>query len=253
MALELARAPESTREAAARALRNPAVADGGRRDHIRIVTGPQPFRHAHYAADLFFQVDSPHGAVANVYGQRVLRVTDNFLRTLTAALERESPERADQILHQIGRAWGAATMRDFVARVEMEWEVEFDKLGMSTMLESWWWPLRAAGWGAWRCDVSRARAGLVLIDVFQSATAGAGRRGEFNCSLYAGLFAAVFGHLARRDLGAIELRCAARGDDRCTFLVAGPARIEMAAAHRRDGDSAERIIAALAAASGHGT
>lgn len=247
MALELARPPESTRDAVARTLRNPAVADGGRRDHIRIVTGPQPFRHVHYSADEFFQVDSAAGIVSNVYGQRVLRVTDNFLRSLTSALKLEAPERADQVLYQIGRSWGAAIMREFAGRAEQEWEVEFDKLSMGVMLESWWWPLRAAGWGTWHYDFGKARAGIVLIDVDHSATASAaGRIGEFACPLYAGLFAATFGHLAHRELGAIEIRCAARGDERCSFLVAAPTRIEAAGDLRQGGADALQILERLA-------
>ena len=51
MPLELARTPELTRDALNRLLRNPAVADDARRDHVRIVTGPQPYRHAHFAVD----------------------------------------------------------------------------------------------------------------------------------------------------------------------------------------------------------
>src|SRR5437588_168933 len=100
MSLELARTPELTRDALARNLRSADVADDSRRDHIRIVTGPQPYRHAHHAAEQFFQFDAPAGVVRNVYGQRVLRVTGNFLRSLAKSLADHATERTDHIFYQ---------------------------------------------------------------------------------------------------------------------------------------------------------
>ncbi len=82
MPLELARTPEQARQAIAENLRNSSVADDRIREHVRIVAGLQPYDHSHFAADRFFQFDSSAAVVTNVYGQRMLRVTGNLLRSL---------------------------------------------------------------------------------------------------------------------------------------------------------------------------
>jgi len=250
MPLEFARTPEMTRDEIARRLRNPAVADDIRRDYLRIVTGPQPYRHAHYDAEQFFQFDAPAGVVRNIYGQRMLRVTGNFLRALAKSLADHATARTDHLFYQLGRNWGAASMKEFTPRIEQEFEIDFTKMGMGVMLESWWWQMRAAGWGNWHYDFRHARKGLVFVDLHDSAVVAAlGQVGTTACYLYSGLFAAAFSHLAHRDLACIELQCAARGDSHCKFLVATPQRVDAAAGQRNEGARAEQIIERLTATS----
>src|SRR5439155_21330852 len=192
MPLDLAHTHKMIRETLAQRVRNPAVADDGRRDHVRIVTGPQPYRHNHYTAAEFFRADAAAGAVSNIYGQRVLRVTGNFFRALSKAVTDGAGDQASHVQYQIGRAWGEASMKAFVHRLEQEYEIEFEKMGMGMMLETWWWQMRAAGWATWRYDFRHARNGLVFIDLHNSMVADAlGRLGAVACSLYAGLYASV--------------------------------------------------------------
>jgi predicted hydrocarbon binding protein len=248
MPLELARTKEMTREQLTRTLRNATVADDRTRDHVRIIAGPQPYRHAHYSADQFFQADSRAGIVTNIYGQRVLRGTLDYLGALTRALNARDPAKAAAVLYRIGRTWGEANIREFAPRIAQEYEVEFEKLGMGVMLESWWWPLRASGWGRWQCDFRHSRRGLVLINLFESAAAAAvGRTGAVACHLYAGLFASAFSFLARRELACVELACVSRGDSKCGFLVASPGRIDAATIQREQGVASELIVEQLTA------
>ncbi len=245
MTLELARTPELNRDALDRTLRNPLVADDRIRDHVRIITGPQPYRHAHYSADQFFETDAA-GRLRNIYGQRSLRVSDNFLHGLAQALGEHAPAKSAAVLFQIGRAWGERMMEDFAPRIQQEYEVEFEKLGMGMVLESWWWPLRAMGWGTSHFDFSRARKGVVSVRVHDSATAIKDHRNStVACHLYAGLFAATFCRLAHRELGCVEIGCAAKGDPHCTFIVAAPARTKAAALHRDEGAQVGEILEKL--------
>lgn len=246
MALELARTPEQGRQTHAKNLRNPLVADDRIREHVRIVAGPQPFDHSHFANDRFFQFDLASGTTTNVYGQRVLRVTGNFLRSLRQTLVQELGDRAKSVLYDVGYRWGEIDIKSFATRIEREYECSFEKLAMGVMLESWWWPFRAAGWGAWQYDFSHTRNGLVFVDLRQSATADtAGSSEESQCHLYAGLFAATFGHLAQRKLACLELDCAAKGDSHCRFLVATERRIEAATTERQAGATIEQIVTKL--------
>jgi predicted hydrocarbon binding protein len=233
--VELARTPEQMRECLTRRLRTDS-ADDRVRNHVRVVTGPQPYAHNHFAADQFFQFDPNAGAVHDLYGRRLLRVTGNFVRTLSERLATEVGEAAGSVLFKIGFRWGHADMRAFAERIQQEYEVEFEKLGMAMMLETWWWPLRACGWGTWHYDFRHARNGLIYIDLYDSAvTAALGRCEKCVCHLYAGLFAAVFSHLARRELSAVELRCAAKGDAHCRFLVGTAKRVKAAESWRDNG------------------
>jgi predicted hydrocarbon binding protein len=120
---------------------------------------------------------------------------------------------------------------------------------MGTMLETWWWPLRAGGWGVWQYDFRHARNGLVLLELQQSAAAAAiGRADGPVCHLYAGLFAAVFSHLAHRPLAGLELQCAAAGADRCRFVVATDRRIQQAAPWRDERLPVDEIVQRLSTA-----
>ncbi|MFL5339309.1 MAG: hypothetical protein ACJ8F7_04000, partial [Gemmataceae bacterium] len=190
MPLEIARTAADVRDHLTRRLRG-ASADDVVRDHVRVVLGQQPYKHNHFAAAEFFNFDPGRGAVENVYGQRLLRTTGNFARGLTGVLEREhGADATGELLYRAGFAWGAADMQAFTDRVQQEYEVEFEKIGMGQMLESWWWPLRATGWGVWRYDFRHARNGLVLVDLDESLFANARSDADRPiCHLYAGLFA----------------------------------------------------------------
>jgi uncharacterized protein len=243
MPLELTRTVADSRDQLSKHLRHETAADDRIREHVRIVAGPQPYDHCHYAADQFIQFDAESAGLTNVYGQRLLRVTDNFFRALQRALGDELGDRAGEVLYRIGKRWGEADIKTFVPRVEQEFGCVFDKLAMGVMLETWWWPMRAAGWGVWRHDFNQSRLGLVFVDLRESVAAqAAGKTGKPACHLYAGLFAAMFGFLARRELACAEIECTAKGDAQCRFLVATPRRIEVAVSHRDAGATIDQIV-----------
>jgi predicted hydrocarbon binding protein len=247
MLLELARTPESNRERLARTLRNPQVADDRIRDYVRIITGPQPYRHAHYSADQFFETNPAAGTVHTIYGQRTLRASDAFLQALSHSLAEHAPERVGEILYRMGRTWGESLMSEFALRIEQEYEVEFEKLGVGMVLESWWWSLRAMGWGACDFDFSRARKGVVAVRLHDSAAVVKDARPQaLTCHLYAGLFAAAFGALAHREVSCAEIGCAAKGDEHCTFVVAAETRAKAAAGQRDAGARADEILERIA-------
>src|SRR5262245_40266543 len=175
--------------------------------------GPPHGRRNYYNDDDFFRADPLRGTVRDVYGRRLVRVADDFLAALAAALEQEVGDAAGDILYRLGRRWGAETMRALAARAPREFGVEsVEQMHMNVLLETWRWPLTAAGWGTWRYDFRRARQGLPVVELWNSAAAMAlGRAGRPVCHLYAGLFAACFGHLAGRELVGVELECAGVG------------------------------------------
>jgi predicted hydrocarbon binding protein len=210
------------------------------------IAGAQPYRHSYYVPEQFFLRESGTGVIQNIYGQRVVLVTSLFFPALIRSLQGLDGHSAERLLYRCGFRWGQTEMASFPPRVQHEFKVEFEKLNMSVMLETWWWPFRIEGWGDWRFNFQYARNGLIFVDLFDSALAAAmGHTGRCVCHLYSGLYAAVFSHLAKRDLGCVELQCTSRGDKHCHFLIALPKRIDAAGRWRDQGLGLEMIIKQL--------
>lgn len=218
-------------------------ADDKIRDHIRMTPGRQPYKHNYYTSEQFYQRNRQQGVITNVYGQRVLRVTEDFITGILGGLEDEMGDRAAQIMYDAGYAWGVEDMRNFVPRSQAEFEVEFEKMGMGMMLETWWWPLTIEGWGTWQFDFREAKRDMLFVDLFESAVAKTlGDIGKVVCFFYAGLFASVFSVLARRNYGCVEIQCYATGADHCRFLISHAERVNAAEFWRSQGANSKDIM-----------
>jgi bacteriochlorophyll 4-vinyl reductase len=205
-----------------------------------------PGRHNYFDDEDFVRPDPARGTVRDAVGRRLVRASADLLAALPAALAREGAAAGD-VLYKIGRRWGDADFRAFAERAPKEFGVNgLEQMHFQVMLESWRWPFTAAGWGTWRYDFRRARVGLPVVDLAHSA-AVTGRADKPVCHLYAGLFAAVFSALAKRELVGLELQCAATGAEGCRFLVASAAKAGVAAKLRDDGVPAEEILDRLTA------
>lgn len=225
-------------------LRRPGHAtDGVRRDYIKVYPGQQPLRHNHYTDQDFFQHDRTTGILRNVYGQRCIYVTEDFVTGLLAGLEEEVGDAAGEIMYKCGYEWGREDMKSFTERAQAEFEVEFSKMRMGMMLETWWWPLQIEGWGGWRYDFRQGKQGLIFIDLYESAVAQSlGNLGKVVCYFYAGMFAAVFSTLAKRELACIEIQCYSMGEDYCKFLISTSKRVNAAAFWRNEGATSKDIM-----------
>ncbi|HEY1376455.1 MAG TPA: V4R domain-containing protein [Gemmataceae bacterium] len=203
-----------------------------------------PGRPNYYNDEDFVRPDPARGTLRDAAGRRLVCASADLLAALTAAVEAENGATAGDVFYDLGRRWGEADFRAFADRAPREFGVpSLEQMHFNVMLESWRWPLTAAGWGTWRYDFRRARAGLPVVELANSAVVAAvGRTGKPACDLYAGLFAAVFSSLARRELAGVELQCAAAGADGCRILVASSAKAAAAAKLRDEGLSAEEIL-----------
>lgn len=204
----------------------------------------------------YVRPDPTRGTVRDAAGRRLVRASADLLAALPAALVREGAV-ADDVMYKLGRRWGDADFRAFAERAPREFGVAgLEQMHFHVMLETWRWPLSAAGWGAWRYDFRRARVGLPVVNLTDSVMCAAAVNPAETavahghkpvCYLYAGLFAAVFTALAKRELAGVELQCAATGADSCRILVASAAKAAAAAKLRDEGAPAEEILDRLAA------
>jgi hypothetical protein len=208
-------------------------------------TAAAPNRPNVYNDEDFIRPDPARGTVRDALGRRLVRASADLLTALHTALAHEGAN-PDDVLYKLGRRWGEANFKAFAGRVPKEFGVAgLEQMHFQVMLESWRWPLTAAGWGTWRYDFRRARAGLPVVDLTHSAAVN-GRSDRPACHVYAGLFAAVFSQLAKRELVGLELQCAATGADGCRIVVASAAKAAAAAQLQGEGVPAEEILDRLA-------
>jgi predicted hydrocarbon binding protein len=215
-------------------------------DKIRVIADQQPIKHNHYTDDEFFKHNPTTGVLTNVYGQRLVRVSEDFLVAVLGGLEDELGDAAGEVMYKCGYEWGIEDMSTFTPRVQAEFEMAVNKMAMGLLLETWWWPLQIEGWGGWNYDLRQGKQGLIFIDLYESAVAQSlGNVGKVVCYFYAGMFAAVFSVLARRQLAGIEIQCYSMGEDHCKFLIATDKRVNAAAFWRQEGATFKEIAAKL--------
>ena len=208
--------------------------------------GPTRHRqHNYYAADKFFRHDES-GRLVNRYRQRVMLVPEDFIASYQLALEEEVGDAAAEIMYRCGYEWGKADVIAFEKHFQEEFGRPFIEAHAQMALETWWWPLQAAGWGAWSHDLSQLKEGLIFVDLYESAVAkSVGNIGKVACHYYAGMFAAVFSHIARTELSGLEIQCYSMGEEFCKFLIGASKRVNAAQFWTREGATAKEIIERL--------
>lgn len=202
-------------------------------------------QHNHYDPEKFWLRDG-EGRLRNRYEQRTMLVTEDFIVGYQQALEEEVGDAAAEIMYRCGYEWGKADVIGFEKRFQEEFGRPIQEAQSRMVLETWWWPLQASGWGTWNYDLSQLKEGLIFIDLFESAVAKSiGNIGKVACHYYAGMFAAVFGHIAHTELSGLEIQCYSMGESFCKFLVGSSKRINAAQFWSREGATAKEIVSRL--------
>ena len=222
-------------------------ASGQLKSAIQVVPGVQPYEHNYYTKENFFRHDTERGVLKNVYGQRCMHVSEDFMIAMLGSLEDEVGQAgATEIMYKCGYQWGLEDMRSFTGRAQAEFEVELEKMRVGFMLEEWWWPLTITGWGTWRYDFRQKEKGLLYVELYESAVAKSiGDIGAAVCYFYAGMFAAVFSVLARRNLSSVEMQCYSMGEDFCKFVISDFDKVDAAGFWRSQGATSKDIMKKL--------
>lgn len=228
-------------------LKRNGITEGKIQKMITPTPGVQPYHHNHYHDREFFKQDTDRGVVTNPYGQRVIRVSEDFLVAILGSLEDQAGQNgAREIMYKCGYQWGLHDMKRFLPRMQAEFEAELDRMRVDFLMEQWWWPLTIQGWGTWRYDFRQRDKGLLYLELYESAVAQSiGDIGAVVCYFYAGLFASVFSVMSKRSLGCVEMQCYSTGDDHCRFVVADYERVNAAAFWRSEGATARDIMKKL--------
>jgi uncharacterized protein len=188
-------------------------------------------KHNHYSFKDFFQFESGKGTIVDWNNAQNILATEDFIIGLVEGLEEEVGEASAAIMYTIGCEWGQKDAFFFEKWFEKEFDRPVRQTSLMFLLETWWWPFTAQGWGRWEVDMGDRRQGFMFINLFDSALARTlGDVGKPVCHLYAGLFS-----------GFIEIQCYSMGETYCKFLLGGQERIDAASFWLNEGATAKDI------------
>ncbi|HJK98249.1 MAG TPA: V4R domain-containing protein [Polyangiaceae bacterium LLY-WYZ-14_1] len=195
----------------------------------------------------FFKYDQDSGVILTRNAQRAFHVSEDFIVGLQTGLEQEVGDASAVVMYKCGYQWGLADMKVFEATMYRDFSRDVRDMNIQFVMEEWWWPLQAMGWGSWEIDFNTKRdQGLVIINLYDSAVARSlGEVGKPVCYVYAGLFAGALTHLARRSLSGIEIQCYAMGSTYCRFLIGSEKRINAVEFWLEEGATASDVISRL--------
>jgi len=195
----------------------------------------------------FLKSDETTGEVRTADGKRAVLVTGVLWKSLTDSLEGKLAGEFDEVLFTAGRAWGTHAYATFAEGVSASRKSLYHtrNMGLSDFKQQFNTYLTRHGWG--RFDIYE-KYDLIFIDLFSSPLPEMTERREMGaCSLMAGFFSGFFTELIGVELSCIELRCAASGVDKCTFLVADSSITASVRKWLSKGRGFDDIVAAIGA------
>ncbi len=159
-------------------------------------------------------------------GQRIAALPSAFFQHLATELAHPLGDQTRHALYKFGFEWALQDMIRLSRQLAEEFgggaNLDLWQMDAKFVLDRWWAPLHAAGWGAWTIDLASLSRGFAFIDLRHSviASTGAGAT-QPTCHLYAGLFAGAVSFFERSERHAVEIQCASLGAPGCRFVV-GP-------------------------------
>jgi uncharacterized protein len=199
-------------------------------------------RHAHYSLQDFFEPNLEQGIINDWNGMRNILTSEDFIIGLQEGLEEEVGEASAAVMYTIGCEWGRKDAEFFAKWFEQDFNRNIRQTNLPFLLETWWWPFTAQGWGRWNMDMSDRKQGFMFISIYDSAVARTlGDVGKPVCHLYAGLFSGFFTSLVNKKLDCIEIQCYSMGENFCKFLLGGNDRIDAASFWLNEGATSRDI------------
>lgn len=171
---------------------------------------------------------SDQGALRLPDGQRVAVLPAAFFQYLATELAFPLGDQTRHALYKFGYEWALQDMVRLSRQLAEEFgggaNLDLWQMDAKFVLDRWWAPLSAAGWGTWSVDLTSLSRGFAFIELRHSLVAAqAPGTTHPTCHLYAGLFAGAVSFFERSERHAVEFQCASLGAPTCRFVVgAGP-------------------------------
>jgi uncharacterized protein len=208
----------------------------------QIITNGRKRKNNHYSLQDFFKPDHEQGILSDWNGMRNILTTEDFIIGLQEGLEEEVGSASAAVMYTIGNEWGRKDGDAFTKWFEQDYGSNIRQTNLPFLLETWWWPFTAQGWGRWSIDMTDRKQGFMFISIYDSAVARTlGDVGKPVCHLYAGLFSGFFTYLVNKKLDCIEIQCYSMGENYCKFLLGGNNRIDAASFWMNEGATSRDI------------
>lgn len=168
----------------------------------------------------------PEGTLRLSDGQRAAVLPGIFLPQLAADLFAPLGDHTRHALYKFGYEWALQDMVRISRQVADEFgggaDLDLWQMDAKFVLDRWWQPRHATGWGALTLDLSSLSRSFAFFELHHSVVASHSPGAtQPTCHLYAGLFAGALSFFERVERHAIEFQCAALGAPTCRFAV-GP-------------------------------
>ena len=159
-------------------------------------------------------------------GRRAAVLPALFLRHLAAELAQPLSDHSRHALYKFGYEWALQDMVRLSAALAAEFgggaNLDLWQMDARFVLDRWWAPLAASGWGACTLDLAAHSKGFAFVELRHSLAApSASGATQPVCHLYAGLFGGAFSFFDRIERHSVEIECVALGAPSCRFVV-GP-------------------------------
>jgi predicted hydrocarbon binding protein len=194
----------------------------------------------------FLKLNETTGEIITPENKRAVIITGDLWKALTRVVSQRLAAEFDDVLYSAGLAWGAQAYAEFNKGVSDSQKTLYHtrNMGLGDFKEQFNTYLTRHGWG--RFDIYQ-KYELIFIDLFSSAFPKmVDQHDVMTCSLMAGFFSGFFTELIGVDLSCIELRCAAIGAEKCTFLVADSAITTSVRKWLTKGRAFDEIVEAIA-------
>ncbi len=191
--------------------------------------------------------DRTTGEIKTDKDKRAVVVTGDLWKALADAMAQRLSAESDDVLYSAGRSWGTQMYSEFAERISGARKTLYHarNMSLSDFKEEFNHYLARYGWG--RFDIYQ-KYDLIFIDLLSSALPQLlGKREVMACSLMAGFFSGFFSELIGVDLSCVELRCAALGGEKCTFVVADSAITTSVRKSLSKGKTFDEIVEDIAA------
>ena len=202
----------------------------------------------HYQEDEYFRSNIRAGVIRNPIGTRIVALPEEFLLGLHRGLVDETGEAAPVVLHAAGRWWGKQLARRHDVELRQLYGQDAGELSTTFYLQVLRRIWAMHGWGRLDLDFALESKGIIRVTLANSLFATvAGVSDKPVDHLLAGVLGSLVGHLAGRDLEAVEIACTSRGDQQCVFLVGIKARVLVLTGWVRQGRTPAQILEAIQA------
>jgi uncharacterized protein len=193
------------------------------------------------------RLDATDGSIRRPDGERLAAIPAPLMQSLHFALVESLGETAQDVLYRSGYEWALQDMLRLNQQLRGKFGGGWDfwQADAKFILESWWAPLDAAGWGVAAFDCSALNRGITFVELRQSIAAALVRADQPVCHLHAGLLAGALSFFDRHERHAVEVQCRAMGKETCTFIVGPGAEVDSAEAWRQQGTPAAEIVRRL--------